>query len=62
MLKAPKVRLGLKDHILCPSIHLAAVNSDDFMVLLKVLIGKGYIAEQLSLSQVPPGDLHDLWA
>jgi hypothetical protein len=45
MLQAPKVRLGLKDHILRPSIHLAAVDSDYFMVFLKVLIGKGNMAE-----------------
>jgi len=60
MLQAPEVRLGLKDHILRPSIHLAAVDRDYFMVFLKVLIGKGNMAEELPLWQVPPGDLHDL--
>ena len=45
MLQAPEVRLGLKDHILWPSIHLAAVDGDDFMVFLNVFIGKGNVTE-----------------
>ncbi len=62
MLQAPEVRLGLKNHILWPSIHFAAIDRDDFMILLKVFIGKGNMAEELPLWQVPTGDLHDLRA
>ena len=62
MLQAPEVTLGLKDHILWPSIHLAAVDGDDFLILLKVFVWKGNMPEELPLWEVPPGDLYFLGA
>jgi hypothetical protein len=62
MLQAPKVTLGLKDHILWPPIHLAAVDGDYLMILRKVFIEKGNMPEELPLWEVPPGDLHFLIA
>ena len=62
MLQAPEVTLGLKDHILWPPIHLAAVDGDDFMIMSKVFVGKGYMPEELPLWEVPPGDLYFLGA